>query len=154
FYRLNVLPVRLPPLSERRGDLRELSIALLVRVIERHQLLPLRFSTAALHAIQAGEWPGNVRQLENAIEAAAVRAAGGRMEEISVSHVFPEREVRTDGAAAAATFQEATRAFQRDLLEATLRETDWNVSEADRRLDLARSCLYELITSFGLTRAK
>ncbi len=152
FYRLNVLPVRLPSLAERRQDLPELARALLTRTTRRHGLSALRFSPAALRAIQIGDWPGNVRQLENAIEAAAVRAAGAAAEEIDVRHLFPEREagVSTDPV----TFQEATRAFQRDLIETTLRETDWNVSEAARRLDLARSHVYQLISSFALKRAR
>jgi Nif-specific regulatory protein len=153
FYRLNVLPVRMPSLAERRTDLRVLSNALLARVAARHGLPALTFSPAALHAIQAADWPGNVRQLENAIEAAAVRAAGGAAEEIGVRHVFPDREAGVRPAGTPATFQEATRAFQRDLLEATLRETEWNISEAARRLDVARSHVYQLIASFGLKRA-
>jgi Nif-specific regulatory protein len=154
FYRLNVLPVRLPSLAERRRDLRELSLALLARAVERHGLPPLAVSPAALHAIQAGEWPGNVRQLENAIEAAAVRAAGAGAEEIGVRHVFPERAAEGAHSGARATFQQATRAFQRDLLASALHEADWNVSEAARRLDLARSHVYQLIASFGLARTE
>ncbi len=153
FYRLNVLPVRLPSLAERRSDLPELSTALLARITQRHGLPALTFSPAALHAIQSSDWPGNVRQLENAIEAAAVRAAGGAAEEIAVRHVFPQREVGTPESGLPVTFQEATRAYQKQLIERTLRETDWNVSETARRLDLARSHVYQLIASFGLERS-
>ena len=151
FYRLNVLPVRVPSLAERRADLPLLANALLARASERHALPALTFSPAALHAIQMAAWPGNVRQLENAIEAAAVRAAGTAAEEISMRHVFPERAASDP--TPATTFQEATRVFQRDLLAATLRETEWNIAEASRRLDVARSHVYQLISSFGLKRA-
>lgn len=51
-------------------------------------------------------------------------------------------------------FQEATREFQRDLLETTLEEAGWNVMETARRLDLARSHVYELMDAFGITRAR
>ena len=150
FFRLQVLPVRMPALRERREDLRDLAKALLLQVCERNRLPRLELSPGALRAIHAAEWPGNVRQLENAVEAAAIRAAGEGASGIELRHVFVDREEAED--ARALTFQEATRRFQQELLELTLKETDWNVTEAARRLDLARSHIYNLIQAFGLSR--
>jgi len=152
FYRLNVLPVRLPSLRERREDIVDLALALGERASRRNGLAPLPLSPSTLRALASAEWPGNVRQLENAIEAALIRAAGEGAAEIGLRHVFPERGGEPESGRPP-TFQEATRAFQRELLERTLRDTEWNVSEASRRLDLARSHVYELISSFGLKRA-
>ena len=152
FYRLNVLPVRLPALAERREDLRELARTLCERATARHKLPSLDLSAGTLHAIEAAEWPGNVRQLENSLESAAIRAAGEGVAEVKVRHVFPEREVDGPASEGPPTFQDATRRFQRDLLAGTLREVRWNVSEAARRLDLARSYVYDLIRAFGLKR--
>jgi Nif-specific regulatory protein len=149
FYRLQVLPIRLPALRERRDDLVELAGALLERVRERHGLEPLELSPGALRAVEAAEWPGNVRQLENALEAGAIRAAGQGALSLETRHLFPEEPLAPEGEL---TFQEATRRFQRELLERTLGETDWNVTEAAHRLDLARSHVYKLVKAFGLSR--
>jgi len=153
FYRLNVLPVRLPALKERPEDIASLAQTLCERAIRQHHLGAMRLSRGAIRTLETSEWPGNVRQLENCLEAAAIRAAGERSDEIAPRHLFPERAAGPEAASAPATFQDATRAFHRELLTRTLDETGWNVSEAARRLDLARSYVYELIRAFGLERA-
>lgn len=150
FFRLQVLPVRMPSLRERRGDLPDLAVGLLGAVCERHRLPALSLSRGALAAIESADWPGNVRQLEHAIEAAAIRAAGGGASEVEAAHVFPG--TKTDRGGAPLTFQEETRQFQRRLLERTLEECEWNVTEAARRLDLSRAHAYNLIQAFGLKR--
>ena len=67
-------------------------------------------------------------------------------------HIFPAEHISQATSEGTPSFQEATRDFQRGLLEETLLATEWNVSEAARRLDLARSHVYNLIHSFGLAR--
>jgi Nif-specific regulatory protein len=151
FYRLQVLPIRMPALVERREDLPELAGHLLGAACRRHGLPPLRLGSAGLRAIQAGEWPGNVRELEHAVEAAAIRAAGEGSEAIEPHHLFPTAP-RTSGSADEFSFRDATRWFQRELLERALRENEWNVAEVARRLGLARSHVYNLIRAFELGR--
>jgi Nif-specific regulatory protein len=151
FYRLQVLPIRMPALVERREDLPDLATHLLAAACRRHGLPPLRLSSAGLRAIQAGEWPGNVRELEHAVEAAAIRAAGESSESIEPRHLFPTAARPTE-TAGELNFRDATRWFQRELLERTLREHEWNIAEAARRLGLARSHVYNLIRAFDLGR--
>ncbi len=152
FYRLQVLPIRMPALAERREDLPDLAESLLGAACRRHGLPPLRLGSAGLRAIQAGEWPGNVRELEHAVEAAAIRAAGEGVEAVEPRHLFPAAS-RASDATDELDFREATRWFQRELLERTLRENEWNVAEVARRLGLARSHVYNLIRAFELGRA-
>jgi Nif-specific regulatory protein len=152
YYRLNVLPVRLPTLSERCDDLRELAQTLCQRAAQRHSLPLCALSPAAVRAVEAAEWPGNVRQLENSLEAAVIRAAGEGASELATHHIFPDAAAPESGEEAPPTYQAATRRFQRDLLARTLEDTGWNVSETARRLDLARSYVYELIRAFELER--
>ena len=155
FYRLNVLPVHLPTLAERKQDIFPLARGLVERVCERNGLSILDLSPAARQALATADWPGNVRQLENAVEAAAVRAHGQAAREIGVAHLFPDRAATSAGSEPDETelsFQEATRRFQCDLLTRTLEDTNWNVSETARRLDLARSHVYNLIKAFSLER--
>jgi len=152
YYRLQVLPVRMPSLAERREDLPELARALVAETCERHGLAPVALSPAAESAVASAAWPGNVRQLGNALEAAVIRAHGRGAREITTSHVFPRRAAEVGDGDPAETFQEATRRFQRELLRRTLDAADWNVSEAARRLDLARSHTYDLIKAHELAR--
>ena len=152
-YRLEVLPIRMPSLAERADDVPELARAFCTRSCERHGLPRLEFSVGALHAIQATEWPGNVRQLAHAAEAATIRAAGEGARRIERRHVFPQ-DVTRDQEEAPPSYQEATRRFQRDLLQQTLEDTGWNMAETARRLDLARSHVYNLVKALGLERQK
>ncbi len=151
YYRLQVLAIRMPSLRERAGDASEVARALCRRIGERHRLARLELSPGAAAALEAAEWPGNVRQLENALEGALIRAAGEGALRVEARHVFPERAGGDAGDAP--SFQDATRRFQRDLLQRTLRDADWNVAEAARRLDLARSHVYNLVRAFGLSRS-
>lgn len=149
FYRLEVVPLRMPQLNERREDIPELAQHFVDAAAERHRLPRVSISVNALRALVAAQWPGNIRQLENVVEAAAIRAASRQAEQIEIAHVFPD-DSRTSSDEAL-TFQEATRRFQADLLRTTLAETDFSVNEVSRRLDLARSHVYNLIKAFGLS---
>jgi Nif-specific regulatory protein len=150
YYRLAVLEIRMPSLRERREDIELLAQHACRFACERHHLHALELSQGALRALQNAEWPGNVRQLLHAIEAAAIRAHSERASFIEQRHIFPGRPASDDGDDAVLTFQEATRRFQCGLIRTTLRETQGNVAEAARRLDLARSHLYTLIKTCEL----
>ena len=153
FYRLQVLPVRVPTLAERREDIPELARFFCAKVCERYRLARLTLSPAAVRALEATPWPGNIRELSHAVEAATIRAAGQGVGVVEQAHLFPEAidgpEDRKSG-----TFQDETRHFQTRLLRDTLEASNWNVVETARRLDLARSHVYNLIRAFGLDRQR
>jgi Nif-specific regulatory protein len=150
-YRLQVVPIRLPSLAERRDDLADLARHFADQACERYGLRRVAPSTSALRAIEHAEWPGNVRQLAHALEAAAIRAAGEHAARIEPRHMFPN-DCDYGAADGRATFQEATRRFQRDLLRRALEETGWNVVETAKQLDLSRSHVYDKIAAFNLRR--
>src|SRR6185295_4818799 len=152
FYRLQVVPVRVPSLAERREDIRELARHFCAEACARHALPALELSKGVLRAVESAEWPGNVRQLAHAIEAATIRAAGERARQVEQSHLFPDAVQPDVGSGVPVTFQEATRRFQARLLRETLEDAVWNIMEVARRLDLARSHVYNLIRAFGLAR--
>jgi Nif-specific regulatory protein len=152
FYRLQVLPIRVPSLAERREDVADLAAYFLAAACERNRLPRLELSTGAMRALQSAEWPGNVRQLAHAIQAAAIRAAGEGSWQVETAHAFPATAALVDRSGETATFQEATRRFQSQLLRRALEETDWNVTDVARRLDVTRSHVYNLIHAFGLHR--
>jgi Nif-specific regulatory protein len=152
FYRLHVLPLRVPTLAERRGDILPLATHFCEHACTSHGLTRVGLSPAAADAIENAEWPGNVRQLAHAVEAAAIRASGEGARWVERRHVFPDADATDETAPSRATMQEAMRRFQRRLLVDTLHDCNWNIVEASRRLDTARSHTYGLMRALGITR--
>ncbi|MEW6270775.1 MAG: sigma-54-dependent Fis family transcriptional regulator [Thermodesulfobacteriota bacterium] len=156
YYRLDVLPIRMPTLAERRTDIPELALYFCAEACARHRLAHATLSDQALRALQAAEWPGNVRQLAHTVQAAVIRAVGSGSLSVERAHLFRDARAAEDRGGDEAerlTFQEATRRFQADLLRRTLEDTGWNVQESARRLEITRSHVYNLIKAFGLERA-
>ncbi len=152
FYRLQVLTVRMPPLSERRADIAPLARQLCSRAQQSHGLPERDLSPGAIRAIEAAEWRGNVRELAHAIEVAAIRAAGEGAKAIEAAHLFGPVASSAAANRAPLTFQEETRRFQAGLVQRALEASDWNVAATARTLDLTRTHLYNLIKAFGLSR--
>jgi transcriptional regulator with GAF, ATPase, and Fis domain len=168
YYRLQVLPVRIPSLAERREDVVLLAEHFCAAACKTHGFPGLRLSVDALCAAEAAEWSGNARELAHAVEAAVIRAAVEGVSQVERRHLFPpdagalapDTASTTPAPAVEVTryrgltFQEATRRFQAELLLAALEENGWNVTEAAARLDLARSHAYKLVRAFGLARRR
>jgi Nif-specific regulatory protein len=151
-YRLQIVPIAVPPLAERREDVKDLLELFVARSCEMHALSTLGVSPGTVRAAESADWPGNVRQLANAVEAAVLRASSEGSTTIEIAHMFPND---VDGESAeAASFQAATRRFQQQLLLRTLEETGWSVLEAARKLDVTRSHVYNLIRAHGLEPPK
>jgi Nif-specific regulatory protein len=150
YYRLGVLELRVPPLRDRGEDIAPLATHL-ARLAGNAMGRTVTVSRAALAALSHCEWPGNVRQLSAAVQRGAAFAADAGSDVIEPWHLFPER-APTGAPEAGLSWQEATRRFHRRLLEETLAATAGNVSEAARRLDLARTHLHELLKAHGLGR--
>jgi transcriptional regulator with GAF, ATPase, and Fis domain len=153
FYRLRVLPIRIPTLAERRDDVRALAEHFAAATVARHGFGPIALSRSALRALECAEWPGNVRQLAHTVEAGVIRAAGEGETTIERAHLFPDS---ADGVVAEPeppTFQQATRRFQRAFLRDALEESGWNIVQTAKRLDLTRTHVYTLINAFGLRRS-
>jgi transcriptional regulator with GAF, ATPase, and Fis domain len=154
FYRLQVLPLRLPSLAERREDIPELAAYFCRSAVERHKLAAITVSRDAVRALEAAEWPGNIRQLEHFVEAATIRAAAIGAKQVERAHLFPTSTPAAVELEEGLTFQEATRRFQARLLRETIESSGWNVVETAKRLDLTRSHVYNLIRAFGLERER
>ncbi|MBM4193718.1 MAG: sigma-54-dependent Fis family transcriptional regulator [Gemmatimonadetes bacterium] len=156
FYRLNVVPLHVPPLRERRAD-----IPLLVR----HFLAQLAQAGApttvvaedAMARLSSLDWPGNVRELRNTIERLMILAAGPQVSVADVDRLAGARVPDPAGATAsyaARTFEEFKLAAEKSFLVVKLREHGWNVTETARALDMPRSNLYKKIERHGLDRER
>ena len=151
YYRLNVFTLRVPSLAERRADIPALAEHFCARACARHGLPRITISPGSVQQLQAAGWPGNIRQLANAVETASIRAAAERSPQLEVRHLFPDRS-DSDEPAARTGYHEATARFQAQLVRSTLEAVGWNVTEAARRLALTRAHLYNLLERFRLER--
>ncbi|MCC7542807.1 MAG: sigma 54-interacting transcriptional regulator [Deltaproteobacteria bacterium] len=150
YYRLNVLEVKVPSLAERVEDTPLLAAQLVRLAVERHALDVRGLSSAALRAVLHADWPGNVRELANRLESAVLNAHMRGSSLVEPRDLFPTEG--DDASDEAASLQEAMRRFQKRYVLSVLEACDWNVSEAGRRLDVARSHVYGLMRLHGLKR--
>jgi len=159
-YRVNVVPIEVPPLRARRGDIPEL-VAHFAAELTRGGLPPKEIEPAAVQRLTAHDWPGNIRELKNGVERLLILAAGETVTEADVERLVGTAEGRRgtadDGGGdatwlRAATFEEFKQAAERAFLATKLQEHDWNVSETARTLQMPRSNLYKKIERYGLAR--
>ena len=155
FFRLEVLRHRIPALSERRSDI-PLLLQYFCQLKARENNLPVpSLSPSALAAAEVADWPGNVRQLASVAERAVVRAAQLGRKELDSKFLFepgssitqPKEE---DEDAYPESLSEATRQFQRGHILRILKLTKGNMTKASKRLEIARSYLYQLKNSLSL----
>ena len=133
-YRLNVFGIHLPPLAKRKEDLPLLAQHLVMQLAEKHGR-PARFlSRAALDALQFHAWPGNIRELRNALERAAIRCEGST---IDASHLGLQPAGKPRG-----RMSSDLGSLERDTIVQVLQECEWNKAQAAKRLGLTRTQLY------------
>ncbi len=158
FYRLNVVPVRLPPLRERREDIPELVSHFLARFAVDRRLQSLSISEEAMAALQAHDWPGNVRQLRNIIERTIILAPGDRVSCIDVDLLPAEvldNQSAVSGSTAAMTImgsplREARESFEREYLRIQIRRFSGNISRTASFIGMERSALHRKLKALGI----
>jgi DNA-binding NtrC family response regulator len=153
FYRLAVVPIRVPPLRERRDDIRAL-VEHFVRASSAEGELPVRFEEAVIELLCQQEWPGNVRQLENFVERLVVLAEGPV---VRLGEVLRELEFsacapgdRTADGGFGGSLVEHRRAAEREALESALVRAGNNRTAAARVLGVSRRTLYKKMASLGV----
>jgi two-component system nitrogen regulation response regulator NtrX len=155
FYRLNVVPITVPALRERREDIPMLVQHFANLLSASDRLPPKRFAPEAVLRLEAMDWAGNVRELRNTVERLLILTTGDT--------IRPEDVDQLVGGAAGAsglsgellsaeTFGQFKEAAERAFILQKLRENDWNVSETARKIEMPRSNLYKKIERFGLVR--
>ncbi len=153
YYRLNVVPIAVPPLRSRRDDIPLLVERFAADLTRSSAVGNKRFAAEATEALRNMEWPGNVRELRNTVERLMILSAG---DEVTAADVL---RLTADGPDMGAgklteceTFEEFKETAECAFLQAKLQENGWNVSETARKLDMPRSNLYKKIEKYGLTR--
>ena len=155
FYRLNVVPILVPPLRERREDVPMLAQHFANLIRQKDGLPPRELGQDALVRLKDLDWPGNVRELRNTVERLLIFARGDRVTAGDVD-LIGARATESAGLGSdllrAGTFQEFKDRAERAFLLQKLREHDWNVAETARELDMPRSNLYKKIDRYELKR--
>jgi len=143
YYRLNVINISLPPLRERREDIPLIASYFLRENLPRSAKQLAGFSPEAMAALSDYDWPGNARELKNAIERAVVLCKGERIE----LHDLP---AKLRAAPPAAAPVQSLLQSERQIIERVLAECNWNKYQAAKRLGISRSTLYGKMKKFGL----
>ena len=158
YYRLNVVPVRIPSLRERREDIPELVDHFLARYAAERRVPPPQMSSDAMAALQAHDWPGNVRQLRNIIERTMILTPGDRVDCIEVD-LLPSEIVDSQGtinvpsasmAIMGSPLREARESFEREYLKIQIRRFSGNISRTASFIGMERSALHRKLKALGL----
>jgi two-component system nitrogen regulation response regulator NtrX len=148
YYRLSVVPIRVPALRERLQDIDDLVSYFLSEFCARNNFRPRPIDADAVALLRRHTWPGNVRELRNVVERMAILTAGDRI----TADAIPVEVRSTQSARSAAGLQEVRDSAERDRIRQALDQTDWNVSAAARLLDTERTALHKRIRALGLKR--
>jgi two-component system nitrogen regulation response regulator NtrX len=153
-YRLNVVEINVPPLRERLEDVPALVGHFTQQLAQAAGVPAKQFTDDAIARLQSRAWPGNIRELRNAVERALILGSGKVVTAADIDRLFPgvEGALAPAEASRAQTFESFKQEAEKSFLQAKLREHDWNVSETARSLKMPRSNLYKKIERYGLSR--
>ena len=150
FYRLNVIGLEVPPLRARREDIPLLASTFLERHAAANRKTIKGFTPQAMDAMLRYGWPGNVRELENAVERAVILSGGEYVAERALPLAVQNAPVPDADGEELALGSMSLEDVERKAIEATLRETEDNKSEAARRLGITRATLHSKLKKYGL----
>ncbi|PVM92902.1 nitrogen assimilation response regulator NtrX [Caulobacter endophyticus] len=157
FHRLNVVPVRVPGLAERREDIPELISYFIERISEATGMQRRRLGEDALATLQVQAWPGNVRQLRNNVERMLILAAGEPGDLITAEMLNASEQPSSGGSGAigaeriiALPLREARELFEREYLNAQILRFGGNISRTANFIGMERSALHRKLKSLGV----
>ncbi len=156
YYRINVFPIEVPPLRERREDVPLLIAAFLPTISRRIGRKPMGLDESAMQAMRAYDWPGNVRELQNVLERAVILARGPLITRDDLPEL--RKSARTEAPdssgdpepAEAGSLRAQVDAFERTLIADALEQAGGNQTEAARQLRMSRATLQYKLKSHGL----
>jgi two-component system nitrogen regulation response regulator NtrX len=146
YFRLNVIPLQVPPLRERKDDVPILVDYFLKNFAEQYGQKMKKVSKATLDALKSYDWPGNVRELKNIIERFVIM---NQSELIDTKEIQPFKGAKSDYTSYK-TLREAREQFEKDFILRKLQENSWNISKTAEELEIERSNLHRKIKSLGI----
>jgi two-component system nitrogen regulation response regulator NtrX len=152
YYRLNVLPVQLPPLRDRRGDIPDLIGHLTAQICRENNFRPRSFTPGALEQLSGRTWPGNVRELRNFLERAIILAPSDPIDAESLPEGDGDSAAELASLMQAGTLREFKERAEREYLRRKLLDNDWNITRTAQVIGTPRSNLYKKLEAYGLER--
>ena len=154
FFRLNVIPIAVPPLRERGSDIELLAKYFLKWAGQQHGVAK-RFSKKALELMQNYRWPGNVRELRNAMERAAIMIDHDEISADDLKRILPDLQAIADGKDGFAlldgkSLREKMADFEKHILAEAYRHSKGNVSRMARLLKTDRANLHRKLSRYGI----
>jgi len=159
YYRLNVVPVAIPPLADRREDIPALVDHFVAHYAAERRVPTPEVADDAMVALQSYEWPGNVRQLRNVVERTIILAPGDRIGRIDVD-LLPADVLGGAGEGAGASammgapLREARETFEREYLKVQIRRFSGNISRTATFIGMERSALHRKLKLLGITDSR
>lgn len=154
FYRLNVMPLNVPPLKERREDVPLLAQHFLTKFSDKNRKAIKGLVPLAMDMLVNYDWPGNVRELENAIERAVILATGEHITEaqlpLNITEQYEDLEIRPTGTTQILDGTHSLEDIEKEAILAALNGSNGNKAEAARRLGVTRKTLHNKLKSYGL----
>jgi two-component system, NtrC family, nitrogen regulation response regulator NtrX len=148
-YRLNVVPIHVPPLRERKQDVPALVSHFTEQLAAGGGVPGRKFTDDAMRRLQGRAWPGNIRELRNAVERVLILASGKKVTGEDIDHLLPG-SLNTGGESP--SLDDFKLEAEKKFLVQQLRKHDWNLSETARAIKIPRSNLYKKLERFGLPR--
>ena len=150
FHRVYVFPLSLPPLRERREDLPSLVQHFAAQVCAQNNWKPVTFSAEAVEALQQYSWPGNIRELRNAIERLMLLATGNEVDAQTVRSVLAPSAEISSGNIGTGTLATRVESFEREVILSELKRAGFHMTNAAKALGLERSHLYKKAEHLGI----
>ncbi len=153
YFRLNVIPIVVPPLRERKGDIPLLVKHFMERFVAENGTKVKEMSPEVVRMFQDYDWPGNIRELKNAVERLMIMAPSpviAKSNVVALGMLHSKQVFREYDYFSYKTLKDARDAFERDFIIRKLHENDWNVSKTSSAIDIERSNLHKKIKSYGI----
>ena len=150
FHRVYVFPLALPPLRERREDIPALVEHLAAQVCSQNNWKPVTFTPEAIQLLQQNAWPGNIRELRNAVERLMLLATSNEIDERTVRSVFAPSTEASDGNCGSGNLASRVENFEREVILSELKRAGFHMTNAAKALGLERSHLYKKAEQLGI----
>jgi len=155
YHRLNVIPIHVPPLRERRDDIALLAAAFAADISQRYGMGKKSFSEDALRKLKAMDWSGNVRELRNIVERLVIMTPKSVIESDQIDQGIGGTKKESDDLLnIGGTFQDFKDRSEAAYIKKMLETHNWNISRTAESLDIQRSHLYNKMKKYGLTRGE
>ena len=153
FHRLNVIPITIPPLRERKEDIVELVNHFSKLICKKNNFSNVKFNKDALKLLQTNNWSGNIRELKNIVERIIIMVPKNEISADDISHLLPNSKIKGDDFLNVSnSFQEFKEVTERAFILKQLKLNNWNISKTAELLDIQRSHLYSKIKKYNIEK--